>query len=36
MDPILRTILATIPPDADRQRVAVMIINAGLYLLRDG
>jgi hypothetical protein len=34
MDPILHTILAAIPPDADRREVAVMLINAGLYLLR--
>jgi hypothetical protein len=35
MNPILRTILAAIPPDADRRRVAVTLINAGLFLLRD-
>ena len=32
---ILRTIMGAIPPDADRRRVAVMLINAGLYLLRQ-
>jgi hypothetical protein len=35
MNPILRTILTAIPPDADRRQVAVMLINAGLYLLRQ-
>ncbi|MSR08050.1 MAG: hypothetical protein EXR82_00715 [Gammaproteobacteria bacterium] len=35
MDPILSTILATIPPDTDRRRVAVALINAGLHLLRE-
>jgi hypothetical protein len=34
MNPLLRTILAAIPPDADRRQVAVMLINPGLYLLR--
>lgn len=36
MDPILRTILAAIPPDTDGRRVAFLLINAGLYLLREG
>ena len=35
MDPILRTILAAIPPAADRRRVALALINAGLSLLRE-
>ncbi len=35
MDPILRIILAAIPPDADRKRVALALINAGLHLLRE-
>jgi hypothetical protein len=35
MNPILRTILAAISPDADRRRVAILLINAGLYLLRE-
>jgi hypothetical protein len=34
MAPLLRTILDTIPPDADRRQVAIMLINAGMYLLR--
>jgi hypothetical protein len=35
MDPILRTILDAIPPDADRRQVAIMLTNAGLYLLHQ-
>ncbi len=35
MDALLHTTLDAIPPDADRRRVAVLLINAGLFLLGD-